>query len=289
MKVQNSEEVKWVLLQSLNPGHINGGSGTQYFIGDFDGTNFILDEKFAQDVKIDDAIWLDYGRDNYAGVTWSNVPEEDGRTLFIGWMSNWDYAMVVPTNSWRSSMTVARELQLNQIDNNYRLASVPVKELNKYKKTITDTANVKFKGEYSIYEGAKDVLSKSVIEIELRNLDVEKYNFRLSNENGDKLDFGIDNINSNFYIDRTNTGRKDFSEKFANTISRASFKSPQDGTTIEVVLDKTSIEIFYNKGETVMTEIFFPNSPFQTLMLSVTNDSDVILHNLKISALEFND
>jgi len=288
MNVHNSDEVKWVLLQSLNPGHINGGSGTQYFIGDFDGTNFILDEKFAQDVKIDDAIWLDYGRDNYAGVTWSNIPEKDGRTLFIGWMSNWEYAMVVPTNTWRSSMTLARELRLTKTNGSYRLASIPVKELNKYKQTIIDTANIEFKGEYLIYEGSKEDLSKSVIEIKLKNQNTEKYNFKLSNENGDELDFGIDNVNSNFYIDRTNSGLKDFSEKFTNTISKALFKSPQDEITIELILDKTSIEIFYNDGETVMTEIFFPNSPFRTLKLGTTNDSDVFLHNLKISRLDFN-
>ena len=288
MKVQNSEEVKWILLQSLNPGHINGGSGTQYFIGDFDGTNFILDKKFAQDVEIEKAIWLDYGRDNYAGVTWSNVPEADGRALFIAWMSNWDYAEHVPTNGWRSSMTLARELQLTKTKNKFRLSSVPVKELNKYKKTIIDTSNVKFRGEYLIYEGSTEVLNKSVVEIKLDNQSDEKYNFRLSNGNGDELDFGIDNINSNFYIDRSNSGLKDFSEKFSHTISKARFKAPLDEITIELILDKTSIEIFYNNGETVMTEIFFPNSPFQTLKLSTVYDSDIILHNLKISQLEFN-
>ena len=287
IKVQNSEELKWVLLQSLNPGHINGGSGTQYFIGDFDGTNFILDKKFANDLEMNEAIWLDYGRDNYAGVTWSNVPELDGRKLFIGWMSNWDYAQVVPTNSWRSSMTLPRELELTKTNDKYRLASLPVKELNKYKKTIVDTANIKVKGEYLIYDGL-EVLNNAVIEIKLENLSAEKYNFRLSNDRGDILDFGIDNVNSNFYIDRSISGLNDFSEKFSNTISKAPIKPQRDTITIEFILDKTSIEIFYNNGETVMTEIFFPNSPFQTLLLSATNDSDVNLHNLKISHLEFN-
>ena len=288
INVQNSEEVKWVLLQSLNPGHINGGSGTQYFIGDFDGTTFNLDEKFAQDVKEDEAIWLDYGRDNYAGVTWSNIPEKDGRTLFIGWMSNWNYAMEVPTNRWRSSMTLVRELQLTQTDGSYRLASIPIKELDTYKRTIIDTANVRFKGTYLIYEGSNDVLSKSVIEVKLENQPSERYNFRLSNENGDTLDFGIDNVNAAFYIDRTNSGLKDFSEKFSNTVSKALFKSHEDIATITFILDKTSLEIFYNGGKTVMTEIFFPSSSFQTLTLSARNDSEVLLHTLKMSSLDFN-
>ena len=288
MQVENSEEIKWVLLQSLNPGHINGGSGTQYFIGDFDGTNFTMDQKFAQDVETEKAIWLDYGRDNYAGVTWSNVPESDGRTLFIGWMSNWDYALVVPTNGWRSAMTASRELKLTKSNDAYRLTSNPVEELARFKKTVIDTSDVQFKSEYVVLENTKEILSNSVIEIKLKNLSEAKYNFSLSNEAGDKLEFGIDNLNTNYYLDRRTAGLKDFSEKFTNIVSKASFGTPLKEVTLQILLDKTSIEIFYNNGETVMTEIFFPNSPFQSLKLNATNDSDVIIHNLIISQLEFN-
>ena len=81
--VKGKGEKKWVLLQSLNPGGPNGGSGTQYFIGDFDGKNFIIDGEFAENFKQDTTVWLDYGRDNYAGVTWSDIPQSDGRKLFI--------------------------------------------------------------------------------------------------------------------------------------------------------------------------------------------------------------
>ena len=118
MQVEGSNEQKWVLIQSLNPGGYNGGSGTQYFVGDFDGKNFepvagmeALEEKHP--------FWIDFGRDNYAGVTWSNIPDEDGRHLFLGWMSNWLYAEKVPTETWRSSMTVARELKLIKEDDKY--------------------------------------------------------------------------------------------------------------------------------------------------------------------------
>jgi len=112
MKLEGSETTKWVLLVSINPSGPNGGSATQYFIGDFDGHNFVLDKDFEKQLQQKNSIWLDYGRDNYAGVTWSNIPESDGRHLFIGWMSNWDYARDVPTYKWRSTMTIARELKL---------------------------------------------------------------------------------------------------------------------------------------------------------------------------------
>ena len=96
-------EGKWVLLVSLNPGGYQVGSGTQYFIGQWNGKEFIADDLQTR--------WLDYGRDNYAGVTFSNAPE--GKKIFLGWMSNWHYAGKVPTDPWRSAMTLPRELSLH--------------------------------------------------------------------------------------------------------------------------------------------------------------------------------
>jgi sucrose-6-phosphate hydrolase SacC (GH32 family) len=94
---------KWVLIVSLNPGGFQIGSGTQYFVGQWNGKEFIADDVQTR--------WIDYGRDNYAGVTFSNAP--DNKRIFLGWMSNWDYAVKVPTDPWRSSMTIPRELSLH--------------------------------------------------------------------------------------------------------------------------------------------------------------------------------
>ena len=285
MEVENSEEEKWVLIQSLNPGHINGGSGTQYFIGDFDGVDFLLDSSFAQDLIKNEAIWLDYGRDNYAGVTWSNIPESDGRKLFIGWMSNWDYALVVPTQKWRSTMTIARELKLIKSNNSYRLESIPVKELDSYKEVIVDNSNLKFQGELMLYNTSESILNNSVIEVELGKLGKDTYNFRLTNDNGDTIDFGINTKDSFYYLDRGKSGLTGFSEKFANKISKAVFNSSSDQLKVEIILDKTSIELFYNDGETVITEIFFPTAPFQSLELTSADSSEVEIKKFKISKI----
>jgi fructan beta-fructosidase len=109
-------EEKWVLLVSLNPGGYQVGSGTQYFIGQWNGKEFIPDDLQTR--------WLDYGRDNYAGVTFSNAP--DKKKIFLGWMSNWHYAGKVPTDPWLSAMTLPRELSL-QGD---RIIQTPVKHPN---------------------------------------------------------------------------------------------------------------------------------------------------------------
>jgi sucrose-6-phosphate hydrolase SacC (GH32 family) len=114
-----SGEMKWVLIVSLNPGGIAGGSGTQYFVGDWDGKAFTTPQK--------ETLWIDYGRDNYAGVTFNDAP--DNRRIFLGWMSNWDYAAKVPSFIWRTSMTLPRELQLLTFGDEIRLTANPIKEV----------------------------------------------------------------------------------------------------------------------------------------------------------------
>ncbi len=115
-----SGEVKWVLLVSLNPGGIAGGSGTQYFIGDWDGKTFSTNQATTK--------WIDYGRDNYAGVTFHNAP--DNRKIFLAWMSNWDYAAKLPSPIWRGSMTAPRGLTLVSCNDELFLSALPINNLS---------------------------------------------------------------------------------------------------------------------------------------------------------------
>ena len=286
IKVEGTDETKWVLLQSLNPGHINGGSGTQYFIGDFDGMNFTLDKEFNEQLIKEEATWLDFGRDNYAGVTWSNIPKADGRKLFMGWMSNWDYAKEVPTYKWRSSMTIARELKLKKINESYVLLSSPVQELNHFKTKVLDKSSFSFEKEMTIVDSNEIDIKNSVIEIELSNLNNDTYIFSLENPDGDILEFGLNNIENYFFIDRTKSGDLSFSEKFANVVSKASSRNQLENLMIEMIIDKTSIELFFNDGETTMTEIFFPKSPFSSLKLSTEKESETTIKKLVVSELD---
>ena len=98
-------ETRWVLLVSIGglPEDAEG-SRTQYFLGTFRGGCFHGGEP-AETVH-----WLDAGRDHYAGVTWSDAP--DNRRILLGWMSNWKYAAVTPAASFRGAMTLPRELAL---------------------------------------------------------------------------------------------------------------------------------------------------------------------------------
>jgi levanase/fructan beta-fructosidase len=285
MKVENSDEVKWVLIQSLNPGGYNGGSGTQYFVGEFDGKEFKLDPSMENLPEKHD-YWIDYGKDNYAGVTWSNIPDSDGRILFMGWMSNWLYGKEVPTETWRSAMTVARELKLKKVGDTYRIYSLPVEELDAYISKTIDKVSVEVEKPSTIITSTDIDLAKAIIKYEFVPSQNENYEFNLGNQKGDTLKFGFDKPKNQFYIDRKKSGITSFNDDFANKVSTAPRTSKSDTISVQIVLDKTSIELFFDEGETVMTEIFFPNAPFKSF--SAKADKNFKIENVEMNQLKFN-
>ncbi len=226
---------KWVLLVSINPGGPLGGSATQYFIGDFNGKEFT--------VLSNRVLWLDHGTDNYAGVTWSNIPAEDGRTIFIGWMSNWEYAQVVPTTAWRSAMTLPRSLSLFGNGESLRLASFPIEEIHKLKGTPISAQGNSFPLQ-------SDILHLSLLPKQ------EDFSIEWSNSAGNVLRVYRDG--DKIAIDRSLSGITDFNNLFSKTQSM-----DLEGLNVEkmdVFLDKASIELFINDGQRAMTAIFFPDS-----------------------------
>lgn len=281
MRVEGTGEIKWVLIQSLNPGGYNGGSGTQYFVGDFDGKNF-TPESYMTNLGEKHSFWLDFGRDNYAGVTWSNIPAEDGRTLFIGWMSNWLYAQEVPTEKWRSTMTLARELNLKKQDSIYRIYSRPVRELNKYRTTLFARDMIEPGKTYTYTPEENDIMNKEIsFKIPLKER--EKLDFALSNKAGDTLKFGLNVTDRQFYVNRKKSGLTNFSDKFIQKVSTAPRVSNSDSLKVHFILDKTSIELFYDDGATVVSEIFFPTEPYtQFHMLS---GKDLRIEDLEINEI----
>ncbi len=285
MNVEGTDEKKWVLIQSLNPGGFNGGSGTQYFVGDFDGKTFTLDESM-KGVGEDHSYWLDFGKDNYAGVTWSNIPEEDGRHLFMGWMSNWQYANEVPTETWRSAMTIARELKLTKTEDTYRVISSPVAELQKYKGEAFTKNSITVEGETQIAASQEINLSNSVISFEIENLKEQEYHFSLSSEGDDVLKFGYDHNKKEFYIDRSKSGLTDFNENFGDKISIAPRLSEASTLKVKAILDNMSIELFFDNGETVMTEIIFPKQAFKNF--SADGEESFEISNIKIHEIKTN-
>lgn len=286
MKVEKTGEIKWILIQSLNPGGPNGGSGTQYFIGDFDGKNFILDKTFVKKVENKKAIWLDYGKDNYAGVTWNNIPKSDGRKLMIGWMANWDYAQEVPTVAWRNSMTVPRELKLLKTNKGYHINVQPVREIKSYISKTIKKGNITVNGPKLLVDNKTADFTKAEIKFRLKNLKKNSYSFAFVNQAGEQIVFGINNNENYLFVDRSKSGKIEFSKKFALSITKAQLDRTLKTADIRILIDKTSIEIFFNNGEKVITETFFPTQPFTDFKALSTVQTEI--SNLIINQFQFN-
>jgi levanase/fructan beta-fructosidase len=285
--VKGTGETKWVLLVSINPGGPNGGSATQYFIGDFDGTKFTMDKNFEAELNNKHDFWVDFGKDNYAGVTFSNITSKDGGKLFMGWMSNWEYANDVPTETWRSAMTVAREIKLVPVAQSYRLAFDPVQEIDGYKGIKYKKESITVDGNLKLIGSEKINLSRAALTFRISDIKTDSFTFKLSNGQGDELAFGYNSEENKFFIDRAKAGITGFSDKFSAKVSTAPRIANSKELSGTILLDKTSIELFFDEGSTVMTEIFFPNAPFETLSVE-TDNKDFVLDMIEVNQLNIN-
>ena len=269
-------KTKWVLFVSINPGGTNGGSATQYFIGNFDGKTFTPD-------AMNYPLWLDYGRDNYAGVTWSNVPAADGRRLFIGWMSNWDYANEIPTVNFRSAMTVARTLRLAHNGEHLVVASEPVKEVESLRrdplsladKTTSDT--VTFENLLPNNQGAYELT------FTVTPNDTDSFSFSIENTKGEVLTYLFDIANKTLSVDRSKSSVA-FNANFAETLIKAPLTAKKS-YTVRLLVDKASTELFVNNGEVVQTNTVFPTEVYNTLRFKTEkgtlNLNDITVYKLK--------
>ncbi len=281
LKVAGSEEEKWVLLISINPGAPNGGSGTQYFIGDFDGSQFTTEQT---EVK-----WIDWGTDNYAGVTYNVLPKgfygetytnDPGQDrIFIGWMSNWTYARDTPTETWRSAMTVPRKLTLRKVSQGYDLFNYPIADLD----TIIDAVAPSD----IIIEAEKgkdfkfDQLNQAEVKFKTTKGDLS---FGFQNDLKETLLLTFDTDENLFSLDRSTSGEVDFQEDFGKGIQKMPVPDLPNGEfEVRILLDASSIEVFLNKGQYVMTAQLFPRENYNTLHVENTSNVSMKLGDFAIS------
>lgn len=261
----NGKEM-WVLLVSINKGGPNGGSATQYFIGNFDG------KKFVDSNSPKTTLWLDWGKDDYAGTTWNNIPKADGRNIFLGWMSNWQYGEKVPTKPWRSAMTIPRTLIIRYVHGKLRLFSRPVKELQSLRTASCALHDTVFSGK--LYLTRQIPFNTSLIEVELtfkynRNSDkgnVPDFGLEISNEKNERVLMGYNAKQQKLYVDRSHSGRTDFSPDFPGIFS-APLKNSTGIIHLHLFIDVASVELFAQDGERVLTDIFFPTKNFDRVGL----------------------
>lgn len=234
-------EEKWVMLVSVNPGGPVAGSGTMYFVGSFDGKNFVADKR-------DYPLWLDYGMDNYAGVTWSNTLD---RTVYIGWMNNWLYSGSVPVGPWRSAMTLPREIKLEKIDGEYILTSKVVRE-------IEGIAGDWEKVEDGLF-GERMFGVRDSYQLRL-NLDMTKEaTYMLSNTKGEYLEFTVSPDTRIITAKRAGTtGVTSFSSSFPTTAIKMPVPGNDPMVELDIFVDQSSVEMILADGSSAATMLVYP-------------------------------
>ena len=242
LPVEGTDQVRWVMLVSINPGAPNGGSGTQYFVGDFDGTTFTTDQK--------EPLWIDGGTDNYAGVTYNHTP--DGSRQFIGWMSNWAYGQETPTQEWRSSMTLARTLSLRPTPQGPRLRTKPLPALASYFDGATQEVSLNTPWTHPGPGHLTGQVSGDQV-------------WTLSNASGQSVVFTFEASKKRITVDRSASGDVSFSQAFAASPMQMDWDNPADNTQVTMYLDASSLELFVGDGDQVMTLQVFPTTPWDRI------------------------
>lgn len=228
---------KWVLICNINPGGPFGGSATQYFVGSFDG------HKFTCESKPEVTKWMDYGKDHYATVSFSNAP--DGRIVVLPWMSNWQYANQVPTQQFRSANGLPRDLGLYSYNGEDYVSVKPSPEV------------------FAAFEKKPSAHLQPAAYIEVTNIK-SNASIVLSNDKGERVTMVYDGKNATFSMDRTESGVTDFHSDF-----KAKTVAPTNGIikSMQIFIDRCSIEAFDTEGKVAMTNLVFPSKPYDKIIV----------------------
>lgn len=252
------ENLKWVLTINLNPGGPNNGSAGQYFVGHFDGTTFTsattVTEGLQDPDRLDEYQWLDWGRDYYAAVSFSDAP--DNRRLMIAWMNNWEYANHIPTTPWRSPMSLAREVSLQSSDGNLCLVQQPAGDW-----TALACQESYCLPETTIHEGMH-VLAGAAgtvqrIDVRFTPGSAEEFGLVLRGNGVKGTRVGIRPGDGKLFVDRQESGQTDFHESFPS-IDTAPIRATAGSYHLTIFVDRCSVEVFAQGGQVTMTELIFP-------------------------------
>ena len=236
----------WVLIVSMTTTTEDGRCRTQYFLGDFDG------DKFIQQQKEEEPLWIDFGFDNYAGVTFQNLEEP----LFLGWAMNWGYANETPTGEYCGQMTLARSLRAVKTEKGYRLAASfaglekyqhSAYPVNHMQRLCTDTFGMKVTGTKKI---------------------------TLSNALGQKLVIQV--TEDEVFVDRTHAGEHAFHEQFQMP-QYCSVRIPrmkQDGK-MELIFDVSVLEVLADDGLIPVSMVAYPEAPYDQVLLEGSGNVEI--------------
>lgn len=286
----DKKNMKWVMTMNINPGCIFGGSATEYFVGDFDGKQFTCPD--ANEVK-----WLDYGKDHYATVTFSNTAD---RVLAITWMSNWEYANITPFKQNRGANGLPRELKLYEKDGKYYVSEDAAPEVKALRKATHDMADATIDGQKALNGAAAGMEGAFEVEADITPNANGIAGIEISNNKNERTLIYFDMKKGKVVMDRTESGLTDFGKQsvphdieqawdkqraaegkqparvenainYKNDFALATWGplSLCDGKTyhVDIFVDKSSVELFVDGGRVAMTNLVFPVAPYENLKL----------------------
>ncbi|WP_052737989.1 GH32 C-terminal domain-containing protein [Bacillus sp. SA1-12] len=246
---------KWVLSISTGANPKTNGSDSEYFVGTFDGNRFVSDYPAGTVLK------NEFGKEMYAAMSFSDIPESDGRRISLGWMSNWDYPFSFPTAPWQGQMSIPRELTLETVPGEgVRLFQKPIKELEQLRGLAYSWSNQIVKPhEMNLLSGVKGTAFEMIAEFELPEENgAAEFGFQLRESNEQKTVVGYNVTNSKMFFDRSKSGVIDFSEKFS-TFHETTVKPQNNRIKMRLFVDESSIEAFGNNGQAVFSNVVFPD------------------------------
>jgi len=250
LTVASTNQSRWVLTVGVGNGGPAGGSGTQYFIGDFDGRTFV-----SENPK-ETVLWADHGADYYAPQSWSNEP--GGRRIMLGWMSNWQYAREVPSNGWRGIFNLPREVSLIETKGGLRLGHRPIPELRSLRSDL-------FHCEERLIRPGEDPLNglqADVVEIEAEiqiQPSTESFGFHLRKGGEERTTLSVDARSHEIFLDRSHSGQSGFHENFPSRHA-AALDTAQGTILLHIFLDRCSVEVFANNGLTCLSDLIYPSA-----------------------------
>ncbi|MGM0881378.1 MAG: GH32 C-terminal domain-containing protein [Bacillota bacterium] len=260
LPVEGTKEKKWVLTVSIGSNEATKGSTAQYFVGSFDGTTFTNDNKPS------DVLWTDYGKDFYAAVSYSDIPAKDGRRIWLGWMSNWRYPFAMPSDPWKGNMSIPRELMLRQVEGQgLRMIQEPVRELQSLRGKEVSLPEQPVVSGHNPFAGIKGTSYE--LETELTVEPNAKFAFKLRQGDGQATRVSYDAKTGQLTFDRTQSGVASFEKDFAETMS-APVRLNGNKLKLRFFVDESSVELFANDGETVLSNLIFPEPTSSGLELT---------------------
>ena len=305
----DKKKMKWVMTMNINPGCWFGGSATEYFVGDFDGKKFTCPD--ANEVK-----WLDWGKDHYATVTFSNTGD---RVLGITWMSNWQYANLTPFKQNRGANGLPRELKLYEKNGKYYISEDVAPEVYALRKDTKELADASVADAKELNGVAANMNGAFEIEADVTPNANGIAGIEISNNKRERTMIYFDMKQGKVVMDRTESGLTDFGKqavphdielawdkqraaegkepaRIANSINYkndfalatwAPLSLCEDGKKtyhVDIFVDKSSVELFVDGGRIAMTNLVFPVAPYENVKF-YSKDGNAEFKNVKVYKL----